>query len=297
MKVACLVNNYQYGEPRFEKMKQQFAYQDEQLDDKHHVVFLDVSDDDFKFLKQLLKSDLHNNVNKKSAFSEKGWIEMYKQRLHPKVNEDIEVDVDDDEEIIPQEALDYVSVAHDEYNQKFYIIWDAPRVEKALGVEGEPDSVVEETYDLFFGMGQWGYEDDYYICDNCRVALPSWDGDYLWLDSGCYCMDCIRSDEWVAEEYLEYCINNRYANYEVDADMLDRAGYHQVAGPSSRVNENSATFDMLDNFIERFGGNFILCYTSGWLDNYRFSIWTDNNEVTEDNFWEIWDNWDTGEEY
>lgn len=88
-KVVCFVNNYQYGESRFKKMREQFSYKEELLDDNHHVVFMEVDLDGFNFLKTILNSDKHDNVNKVKPFSELFWIENYKRRVSRNVDEDL----------------------------------------------------------------------------------------------------------------------------------------------------------------------------------------------------------------
>lgn len=279
MKVACLVNNFQYGENRFEKMRQNYAYQDEQIDNNHHVVFLDVAEDDYKFLKDLLKSDLHNNVNKKSAFSEKGWIEMYKQRLHPKVNEDIEAEDDFDDTPIPDAAFDYISQATYR-GEPFYIIWDARRLKGSLGIENADDNFAEEMYDLYFGEGHWGYEDYWYMCDYCGDAINSDCDEYQWLNSGCYCGECVKTEDDVTEEYLENCVEEDRADYLLDEDRLEELGWKKVC-EEDWVNDSSSTYRKCELLSNLWGGNFLVSYRR--FNN--FEIWTDNNDVDPDNLW------------
>lgn len=80
MKIVCLVNNAQYGEARFEGLKNK-VYKEELIDPKHHVVFMDLSDEEYKFLSRFLNNDIHNNIFKATGLSEKGWIEYFKKRL------------------------------------------------------------------------------------------------------------------------------------------------------------------------------------------------------------------------
>lgn len=81
MKVVCFVNNYQYGEQRFSKMREQYVYDEELLDENHHLVFLDIPEDSYEFLKTLLRSNKHDNVHKTSGFSKEGWKRMYEEKL------------------------------------------------------------------------------------------------------------------------------------------------------------------------------------------------------------------------
>ncbi len=279
MKVVCLVNNYQYGEPRFAHMREKYSYKIVQIDEKHLVVFLDVSDSDYKFLKDLLKSDLHNNVNKKSAFSEQGWIEMYKQRLHPKVNEDIEAEDDYDDIVIPDDAYDCITETT-YCDEPFYIIWDARRLKRALGIEDADDDFAEEMYDLYFGEGHWGYEDYWYMCDYCGTAIDSENDEYQWLDSGCYCGNCVRTVQSVTEEYLENCIEEKRADYLLDEDRLEELGWKKVC-EEDWVGDDTYTYRQCDLLSDIWEGKFLVSYRR--LGN--FSIWTDNNDVDPDNLW------------
>ena len=80
-KIVCFVNNYQYGENRFEKMRKQYGYDEELLDKNHHLVWLELSNDEVDYVKNLLRNDKHDNVMNANNFSKKGWIAQFKQRL------------------------------------------------------------------------------------------------------------------------------------------------------------------------------------------------------------------------
>lgn len=280
MKVVCLVNNYQYGEPRFAHMREEYSYKIVQIDEKHLVVFLDVSENDYNFLKELLKSDLHNNVNKKSAFSEKGWIELYKQRLHPKVDEDIEAEDDYDDMVIPDAAYDYISETT-YCGEPFYIIWDVRGLKRSLGMTDADDDFLEEMYDLYFGEGHWGYEDYWYMCDYCGDAINSECDEYQWLNSGCYCGNCVREHDSVTEEYLENCVEENRPDYLLDEHRLEELGWKKVCD-EAWVDDSNRTYRNCHLLSNIWGGNFLVSYRR--LGN--FDIWTDNDVVDPDNLWQ-----------
>jgi len=81
MKIACFVNNYQYGENRFSKMRDQYGYDDVLLDKYHHIVWLDVPEDSVNWIKKLLGNDYHHNVVYAHEGSKDNIIQVFKNKL------------------------------------------------------------------------------------------------------------------------------------------------------------------------------------------------------------------------
>lgn len=60
MKVICSVNNYQYGMPAFKKIREQFAYKDELINEKLHNVYLEfnLNQINLNWLKKILNNKI-----------------------------------------------------------------------------------------------------------------------------------------------------------------------------------------------------------------------------------------------
>lgn len=63
MKVLCKVNNYQYGMAQFKRIREQFAYKDELVNEKLHEVYLEFDPSQFNldWLKRLINGKPGNH--------------------------------------------------------------------------------------------------------------------------------------------------------------------------------------------------------------------------------------------
>lgn len=96
---------------------------------------------------------------------------------------------------------------------------------------------VKEIEDIFNKpidgiIENWGFSDEYYICDNCNnsIHIYSYDKkDYAFLESDniIVCGNCIRdmSNDFY-KEYIEYLINNpKHANTILPENTLENMGF------------------------------------------------------------------------
>ena len=68
MKIVCFVNNYQYGMPQFKTLRQSYMYDEETMGKNHHLVWLDIPDDQVEYIKKLLNHKEHDNVAKANRY-------------------------------------------------------------------------------------------------------------------------------------------------------------------------------------------------------------------------------------
>lgn len=130
-----------------------------------------------------------------------------------------------------------VRIAPDSRGHDFLILdgWDDVRtVESILDPKADigPDSMESGAIDRAFG-GNWGFSDEYAVCDDCGTVIRtspdsySWKPDF-WLEAeeGYHCGDCVREDP---DDYIEHLVDNPdEANTILSDDELRSRGFAKV---------------------------------------------------------------------
>lgn len=85
MTIVIMINNYLYGMAQTKRVlnnKENTIIEDSLIDSRHHFIAIECDEDTYKYLKNLYRADLHDNVNKKSAFTIAYWKQVFTQRLN-----------------------------------------------------------------------------------------------------------------------------------------------------------------------------------------------------------------------
>jgi len=85
---------------------------------------------------------------------------------------------------------------------------------------------------------EWGFSDEFSICDCCREVVRTSPDSYSWTKNyaiiGCeiFCGDCIRNNEDLSREYLNNNLlnNSNTANTILDPSYFEELGYQRYNG-------------------------------------------------------------------
>ena len=123
--------------------------------------------------------------------------------------------------VIPEDERDALRCKH--------ILEDAEKYNGLMDVDEDYFYIVD-SWETVESVGmediegiEWGFSDEYLICEHCQKAFNI--DDKYWIDDGTpLCEKCVEDD--FADEYLEYLNNEpRRINVCVDVETLEDKGY------------------------------------------------------------------------
>ena len=186
---------------------------------------------------------------------------------------------------LPEEVYDYMSEANLD-GKPFYIIWDISEIEKILGTDGDR-SVTEDILTDVLG-DNWGYEDDWRMCDSCGKALYYMDGDY-WIDydnGETVCSDCLSEHQGYQMDYIDHLMNNyEECNNFISDDTLRSFGWIKLDGVYANdyyghSDSPRAIMDRLNNEYPQ--ANFLFSSESNGAWGCSWSVWVDRDLEDEE---------------
>ena len=199
-----------------------------------------------------------------------------------KINEDIqqgEYSAD-----LPEEIYDYMSQATLD-GEPFYIVWDITAIEDILGTRGDRASTEQLLTDTL--GDNWGYEDDWRMCDSCNKALYYYDGDY-WLDYNdgtTICSDCLHNERSYQKLYIDFLKNNPdECNQFLEDSILEELGWIKLEG--TYANDYYGNSDIpekvMDELTDKYPSiNFIFSSERSGPWGTCWSVWADQ-ELPDD---------------
>jgi len=194
-----------------------------------------------------------------------------------KINEDIQQGEYSAE--LPEEIYDYMSQATLD-GEPFYIIWDITAIEDILGTKGDRVSTEQLLSDTL--GNNWGYEDDWRMCDNCGKALYYYSGDY-WLDYSdgtTLCSDCLRNNRQYQKFYIDFLKNNaNECNQFLEDSILRELGWIKLEGTYANdyYGNNDNPERIMDELTERYPNiNFIFSSERCGRWGNCWSVWADH---------------------
>lgn len=131
-------------------------------------------------------------------------------------------------------------------------------------------------------LGQWGYDEDWGYCDECRKVFRispdsySFIPDFAFLGEGRVCGDCIRKHP---EEYIQTLLNNsNNANTILKPQDLKKSGFTLVegdleAGYYDKYNDPTAILKEYQSYGDSRNKEFI--FSIDYTEQFRtvFSLW------------------------
>lgn len=103
---------------------------------------------------------------------------------------------------------------------------------KAKGIDTYPDYDRDDYYVDFVTGDNWGFNDSYFICEDCGKAyrINEYGSTNYWHGDGfILCENCVK--EGYAEEYIEDLVNDpQHANVIFNPYELIKLGFEKVGG-------------------------------------------------------------------
>lgn len=209
------------------------------------------------------------------------------------LDEDIDADLLGKlEDIYRKGDLDFM-MAPDEDGEQFVIVYgwdDVQDIQKALDPSFEPkdkydSSLLDKAMD-----GNWGFSDEYSVCDECGHVIKTTPDSYSWKpdffvdyeEGTIHCGDCVRKDP---EGYLNSLINNPdRANTILSPKELEGLGFQRIGQDyqAGWYDRNDNPKDILGKAMdEQPNASFIFSIKAQGQFATDFELWGKGLEVEE----------------
>lgn len=257
------------------------------------VNIVGVDEEEWYEVQQAIKSELGLEV----LVPDEGHAELDDELivLQESLKEDLESSIKDKLETLYNEGDVYFDIAHDEDGDEFLIVdgWeDVQVIQQALKPDFEPKdrydtSVLDEIFDNGY---QWGFRDEYAICDCCGKVIRTVPNSYSWLpdffvndkEGTICCGNCVRENP---KAYLETLYNNAdKANTILSEDELKAQGFEKIDGDfeSGWNDKHDSPDEILDKALEEHPeGVFIFNISGQGQFATQFELWGADLDLDE----------------
>lgn len=258
-----------------------------------HVNIVGVDEEEWEEVQQAIESELGLEV----LVPDEDHAELDNELivLQESLKEDLEPSIKDKLDALYNEDDVYFDIAKDADDDDFLIVddWeDVQAIQQALKPDFEPKdkydtSVLDEIFDNGY---QWGFRDEYTVCDCCGKVIRTEPDSYSWLpdffvndEEGTICCgDCVRENP---KEYLATLYNNAdKANTILSADELEAQGFEKIDGDfeSGWYDKHDSPDEILDKALEEHpSGVFIFNISGQGQFATQFELWGADLDLDE----------------